>query len=558
MSTFKRFDLIEESPLSQRELRRRWSKFRADIYRAQGDPLRRIVGQVLGVETRREKAVKAVLSPLRKGQVSLAPPSVRTNTPQPQVFPENYQLKEAIASRTSQRDSQVLVLVVPSAPASIQSLIDSLNETVFTTSAKWILLVNEDIDGNETSFIANELIARALPESDVVFGDEAGGSPLTPILKSKSVGPHTLLSYNCVGRPALLRTETIRAHDGFNREAGFAFEHDYYLRLSESGREFTHVPRVFSGGRNERGLSPAIDQDTLWVVSEALKRRGIEAACSIDNFAGLVRWAPKVPLSQPSVDIVIPTRDRIDLVERCIQSIEKISTYRNFNVIILDNDSIEPATLAYFERSTYQVVPCPGPFNYAHIVNRGIQHATADYVVTLNNDTVILTPDWLEQLVGYASLPDVGIVGGCLMDLDESREHESIVIAPFPQHLRTDSNYPHVDAFSLAIKDVAAVTGAVQMVRRDFWQELGGMDEELRVVMNDVDICLRSQLEGKYVLYTPHVKLFHAVSSSRGTLNPSTDRNRFVARWDIFGTFQDPFFPESLQLLGETVYYKNS
>ncbi|MGB7104907.1 MAG: glycosyltransferase family 2 protein, partial [Acidimicrobiales bacterium] len=224
-------------------------------------------------------------------------------------------------------------------------------------------------------------------------------------------------------------------------------------------------------------------------------------------------------------------------------------------IIILDNDSIEEEALSYFNETKYAVVPCPGPFNYAKIVNRGVNHSSADYVVTLNNDTVVVTPDWLEQMVALASLDDVGVVGGCLLDPDGRREHESIVISPYPQHLRTDSNYPHVDYFSLATRDVAAVTGAVQMVERKFWQHLGGMDEELEVVMNDVDLCLRSQMEGRYVVYTPTVKLFHHVGSSRGDLDPLDDRNRFIRRWDIFGTFRDPYFPESLLLLGEKMYF---
>jgi GT2 family glycosyltransferase len=146
-------------------------------------------------------------------------------------------------------------------------------------------------------------------------------------------------------------------------------------------------------------------------------------------------------------------------------------------------------------------------------------------------------------------------VGACLLDQNGHKEHESIIISPYPQHLRTDSNYPHVDQFSLAVRDVAAVTGAVQMASREFWNSLGGMDERLAVTMNDVDLCLRSQSDTHFVVYTPDVSFVHYVSSSRGTLDPLADRNRFIRRWDIFGTFKDPFFPEPLLLLGETMYY---
>jgi GT2 family glycosyltransferase len=367
-----------------------------------------------------------------------------------------------------------------------------------------------------------------------------------------------LLSYNCVGRPALWRLSTLRSLGSFNADAGWAFEHDAYLRLVESGAHFRHVAKVHVAGRTAIGFDAAhISEDTQYVVRTALSRRGWNGTVTPGPFGSSVDWRLAPPSPAPSIDIIIPTRDRIDLVRRCIDAIEQKSTYQNYDIILLDNDSIEEASLDYFATTKYRVVPCPGPFNYAAIVNRGVNHSTADFVVTLNNDTILVTPDWLEQMVGLASLGDVSIVGACLLDQDGRHEHDSIVIAPYPQHLRIDSNYPHVDQYSAAIRDVAAVTGAIQMVRRELWESLGGMDELLKVTMNDVDICLRSQNEGRNVVYTPNVQLFHHVSSSRGSLDPLEDRNRFIRRWDIFGSFRDPFFPESLLLLGETVYYRH-
>ena len=191
-------------------------------------------------------------------------------------------------------------------------------------------------------------------------------------------------------------------------------------------------------------------------------------------------------------------------------------------------------------------------------MNRGVAHSSADFVVTLNNDTTAVTPDWLEKMVAIAALDDVGIVGGRLLDEHGRAEHESIVIAPYPQHLRTDANYRHVDQFSHALRDVAAVTGALQMVRRELWESLGGMDEELKVTMNDVDLCLRSQNEGRHVVYRPDVTFVHHASSTRGDLDPLDDRNRFVRRWDIFGSFRDPYFPERFELLGQSIHYRST
>jgi GT2 family glycosyltransferase len=291
------------------------------------------------------------------------------------------------------------------------------------------------------------------------------------------------------------------------------------------------------------------------VTERALARRGWTGTVTPGPLPGLTDWRIDLPTPPPSVDIIIPTRDRIDLVRTCIEALETKTTYQNWDIILLDNDSIEPESLEYFANSKYRVVPCPGPFNYAKIVNRGVEHSSADFVVTLNNDTILITPDWLERMVSLAALPDVAIVGACLWDQFGHREHESIVVSPYPQHLRTDSNYPHLDQFSRAVRDVAAVTGAVQMARRELWHSLGGMDERLAVTMNDVDLCFRANSDTCFVVYTPYVELIHHVSSTRGSLDPLEDRNRFIRRWDIFGTFKDPFFPEVLLLLGETMYY---
>jgi len=453
-------------------------------------------------------------------------------------------------------DNDVIIADVDESAASASEIIDKLNDLLNETTSEWLFLADASLSDESRRYSVAKLLAHVTKEDDVVFGDEPGPNEFAPILKSPAVAPHTLLSYNVVGRPALLRVETLFRAGGFSPDAGWAFEHDAYLRLSEARARFHHVTVVLPAGRVPSSFDAShLDEDTCRVVQAAIDRRGWHGTVSPGVLPGLVRWSLDAPTPAPSIDIIIPTRDRIDLVEQCITSIEELTTYPNYDIIILDNDSVKPESLEYFETTKYSVIPCPGPFNYAKIVNRGVAHSSADFIVTLNNDTIVVTPDWLEQMIALASLPDVGIVGACLLDRDGRREHEGIIIAPYPQHMRTDSNYAHVDYLSCAIRDVAAVTGAVQMVRREFWQHLGGMDEQLKVVMNDVDICLRAQVEDRYVIYTPDVQLYHHVGSSRGDLDPIDDRNRFVKRWDIFGSFRDPYFPESLLLLGEKMFY---
>jgi GT2 family glycosyltransferase len=562
---FARFDSDESHILSDRDIKRRWSRFHGSIRLVQGNIFQRVVGRMLGEDTIRYKVARFFGRPLLQlsRRLRRKPSVASTNRPlvKPLYFPHNYRPPVNVKMEEGVDVAMPLgieTFVLSEVSSSHDSTIAALNEIVASSDATWLFLVDEIIPELDRVEAVTVLLAAANEDDDVVFADESGPNPLAPLLKTAGVGNHTLLSYNCVGRPALFRLSTLREVGDFDARAGWAFEHDMYLRLRERDASFRHVAKVCIAGRPPISFDTNhIESDTQSVVRAALSRRGWSGVVTRGEFATSVDWRITPPSPAPSIDIIIPTRDRIDLVRQCISALEEKTTYQNFDIIILDNDSKEKETLDYFANTKYRVIPCPGPFNYAHIVNRGVRHSSADYVVTLNNDTILVTGDWLEQMIGLASLPDVTFVGACLLDQEGHHEHDSIVISPYPQHLRIDSNYPHVDNFSTSIRDVAAVTGAVQMVRRETWDELGGMDELLKVTMNDVDICLRSQDDGKNVVYTPYVKLYHHVSSSRGSLDPLIDRNRFLRRWDIFGTFRDPYFPESLLLLGETVYYRH-
>ena len=576
MPAFHRFDLEGESDkpvVTDLEMKRRWASFHGDMRQMSGKWWQRILGELLGEDTRRYRFARRFGRPIlqffrrmgllrqdselikARAQFATAP----LKTAESNIFPYNYSPKTSIrfinlASFEVSTDDVTTVEVDERLPASVA--IEAANAALKATSATWLFVCDVTRSDVERATTLLALFNHVTDEADVVFADETGPNVFAPIFKFPSVPPHTLLSYNVVGRPALLRVATLRRIGGFATVAGWAFEHDLYLRLNETDAVFRHVNLVLPAGRPDLAFErDHIDADTCRVTEMALTRRDWRGSVEPGRIAALAHWTLETPTPQPSIDVIIPTRDRIDLVRNCIEALENKTTYQNWDIILLDNDSIESESLEYFAQSKYRVVPCPGPFNYTKIVNRGVNHSRADFVVTLNNDTILITPDWLERMVSLAALEDVAIVGACLVDQYGHREHESIVVSPYPQHLRTDSNYPHLDQFSRSTRDVAAVTGAVQMARRETWESLGGMDERLAVTMNDIDLCFRAQSDSSFVVYTPDVQLIHHVSSSRGTLDPLEDRNRFIRRWDIFGTFKDPFFPEALLLLGEAMYY---
>jgi GT2 family glycosyltransferase len=541
VSAFERFDLNGRAA-TPREIVKRWRTFHRQVRIVSSTPLARVIGPLLGDDT------------LRRRLLERWRPSATEATPvvaaQVRTFPLNYVASTATPPMTP---SEVLehvefIIVRSDAP---HELLEKFHQAL-TSTKEWLLVIPEATGEYARVAAAATLFARR-EDADVVFGDEVGDTSAIPLLKPREIGPHTLLSYNVIGRPALLRRETVAREGGLRVEAGRAAEHDLYLRLFDAQATFQHVPVVLAGRTPVERHHGDLAADTQRIVAEALLRRGITARVSTTANPSVVTWSP-IPDAWPSIDVIIPTRDRVDLLRRCIASVEA-SSYPNYAITILDNGSTDAATLEYLAATTHRVLDCAGPFNYAAIINRGVAQCSADYVLTLNNDTIVRTPDWLEQMVGVAALDDVSIVGVTLLDQHDVHEHDAIVIAPYPQHLRRGINYLVDDESVLARRDVSAVTGAVQLISRTRYLELAGMDEKLTVVMNDVDLCLRSQANGQYVVMLPDVVVSHFAGSTRGRLDPLSDRNYFVRRWDVFGTLVDPFFPETLRLFGHTMQY---
>jgi O-antigen biosynthesis protein len=393
-----------------------------------------------------------------------------------------------------------------------------------------------------------DLVTAVQDGSIAAYGDEdrldARGGHTGGHLKPAAFGNETLLSYDVVGAPLMVETEQFVALGGYDPATEPVASHDFALRLSEVTSGIAHVTGVLVSRPESSDPDPAdAAAATVSVVARAFERRGRHAEIEVGTVLPSVRIFVDPPVPAPAVGIVIPTRDRLDLLEACIASVTTRSTYQNYSIVICDNDSVEPETLTWLKECGHLVVPCPGPFNYARIVNRGVAEIDAPFVVTLNNDTTIATPDWLERLVGLCSLDSVGSVGVKLQYPDGKLQHEGVGIIPMPVHLSRDVNYGTVDRWLTSTRNAAAVTGACQIVRTGAWRALGGLDERLAVAFNDVDFCLRLNASGWRVVYTPEVVLGHRESASRGDLHPPDDEALLVARWDLHGDFVDPSMP---------------
>jgi GT2 family glycosyltransferase len=395
---------------------------------------------------------------------------------------------------------------------------------------------------------------------DVFYCDEdilmPSGERLRPFFKP-SWSPETLLGMNYVTHFVVARRRLVEEVGGLRAERDGAQDYDLLLRLTERTQAVHHVPEVLYTWRQSPTSASMSAKAKPWAyqagrhaVEDALARRHIEGRVESGGFAGGYRVRYRLPEPPPHVEIVIPTRDRADLLGPCLESISSLTSYGDYSVTVLDNDSREEATRDLLRRAGVRVVAAPGPFNYAAIVNRGFASTDADFVLTLNNDTRVLEPDWLGGLMELGFRPGVGAVGCRLVLADGRPQHQGIVIACGVPAANLGHLAPGIRVLGdvQTVRDVSAVTGACSLIRRSAWEEVGGLDEELAVAYNDVDFCLRLGRAGYRVLYTPYVTLVHEESASRGEVHPAEDEARLLRRWAAEMAQGDPFFTPHLTL----------
>ena len=407
------------------------------------------------------------------------------------------------------------------------------------TGAEWIMFL--DAKDRLTSHALFSALAylQAHGDADVIYGDDdeltTDGRRVAPRFKP-DWSPELLLGTNYIGRNALVARSVLAESGGLRAGYDGIDGHDLLLRVTERARHVGHVPEVMVDRRVAEGTAPGCEQGVgRRAVEDALRRRGLVAAVTQGMSEGYCDVRYRIT-GAPRVAIVIPTRDRVDLLSACIGLIESKSTYANYEILIIDNDSRDPATLAYLAASKYRVVPYPGPFNYSKITNCGVADTDTDYVILLNNDVEVVSADWIEALLEHGQRDRVGAVGARLLFPDGRVQHEGIGVG-------LDDHAPanNLDDGRPVVRNVSAVTAACMLVPRAAFNAVGGFDERIGVSYNDVDFCLRLIAAGYDVIYTPHAELIHAESSTRGDLNPAGDHVLFAERWGGPRVFSDPF-----------------
>ncbi len=325
-------------------------------------------------------------------------------------------------------------------------------------------------------------------------------------------------------------------HTGlFRSEFDGSQDHDLILRLTHNAKRIVHVPRILYYWRSHAG-SVASDINAKSYAIDAAK--GAVAAhltqCGFEGFKiessrafeTIFRIRYKL-LDKPLISILIPNKDHVQDLRRCIDSITTRSSYENYEIIVIENNSTEAGTFEYYEtlkkHPSIDVVKYDGEFNYSKINNFGEKSARGEYLVLLNNDTEVITRTWLEELLMYAQRPDVGAVGCMLYYEDYTIQHAGIVLglgahrsAGHSHYGMNKENLGYMGRLCYA-QDVSAVTGACLMTARADYEAVGGLNEDLAVALNDVDFCLKLRHRGLLNVFTPFAELFHYESRSRGT-----------------------------------------
>ena len=276
------------------------------------------------------------------------------------------------------------------------------------------------------------------------------------------------------------------------------------------------------------------------IVKEFLKNEKVKILKNNDKETLTVEYELK---KQPLVSIVIPTKDAPETLDTCLKSVYEKSTYKNFEIILIDNNSCAPSTFKLFEEyknkyKNFNVVRMECPFNYSYINNQAVMnHSKGEYIVLLNNDTEIITPNWLELMLGYASKKHIGTVGAKLLFNDDTLQHAGLIIGK--GGLAGHAHYG-ADRYDVGMQwelkipyDVSGNTAACLMISKEKYMEVGGLEEQLQVAFNDVDFNLKVREKGYNNIYLPIVELYHYESKTRGLDTTPEKQKRFMQEWQF-------------------------
>jgi GT2 family glycosyltransferase len=421
------------------------------------------------------------------------------------------------------------------------------NRALEQCNGRWVVLLNQDDILPEHALFHIVTAINDNPDINLIYTDEDRidhrGNRSAPYFKC-DWNRDLLYSQNYVSHFSVYRREILEKIGGFR--AGFedAQDYDLTLRYIEQIDQGTihHIPSVLChrqdfSGRIETpdNLKAKSDETLRRALQEHFDRTGVAASVECSANGRRVRYA--LPDDCPLVSLIIPTRNKSDLLKTCINSIETRTTYSNYEILVVDNGSDDPETLAYLDslknNTRIRVLRDTRPFNYAQLNNSAVDEARGELIGLINNDTEVIADEWLSEMVSIALQDGVGFVGAKLLFPDGTIQHAGVIlgIRGVAAHVLKLAPGDSPGYFSRAgqVNSFSALTGACLVIKKKIFHEAGGLDSEnLAIAFNDIDLCLRVREIGYRNVYTPYALLYHHESASRGMEDTPEKKNRFA------------------------------
>ncbi len=415
--------------------------------------------------------------------------------------------------------------------------------------------------------------------ADYIYCDEAtfkGGRTIDHMITlhfKPDFAPDNLLANNYICHFSAFDRDLVAGVNLFRSQFDGSQDHDAILRLTGRAKHIVHVPKLLYYWRSHadsvaadiNAKSYAIDA-ARGAVAAYLKEQGYENFEILSTKAFETIFQIKYEIQgNPLVSIIIPNKDHREDLERCITSILEKSSYGNYEIIVAENNSTTDEIFEYYkkiqENPDIRVLKYKGEFNYSRINNLAVKAARGDYIVLLNNDTAVITLDWIEEMLMYAQRADVGAVGAKLYYGDRTIQHAGVVLG-LGQHRTAGHSHYRVSSSNLGYmgrlcyaQNVMAVTGACLMMKKALYTELGGLDENFAVSLNDVDLCIRAWKAGHVNVFTPFAELYHYESVSRGlddhgekAARYERESEAFRAKWKELLVKGDPYYNPNFSL----------
>ncbi|WP_320535187.1 glycosyltransferase family 2 protein [Robbsia andropogonis] len=414
------------------------------------------------------------------------------------------------------------------------------------------LLDHDDLLPEHALYMVAHYINR-FPQGRLFYSDEdkltTEGGRTTPYFKP-DWNPQLSLSQNLFSHLGVFETSLVRSVGGFRPEFIGSQDYDLMLRCVDvAGYDaVVHIPHILYHWRLGSGSTaqnveakPYAHEARLNALREHLARNAMRATVLTNEASGQPRVRYALPEPVPLVSIIIPTRDGLALLRQCIQSLFEKTTYPYFEILIVDNGSVEQETLSYLASIDGQrgvrVLRDDAPFNFSALNNQAAAAAHGDYLCLLNNDIEVISPDWLDEMVGLAALPDSGAVGARLWYPNDTLQHGGVLlgVGGVAGHLHAGLRRWQLGYFlrAASTQNLSAVTGACLVIRASTYHAVGGLDEDLPVAFNDIDFCIRLGEAGYRNIWTPFAELYHHESATRGSDMNVEKYRRFVeeVRW---------------------------